>query len=159
MQAIFKAFNDQEIACSTPAVKDSGCSGTPEDAPQVAILSGNMKADISWNAVVGTKNYQVFRTEGVKGCGHGKALVSDTAALSYTDTGLMNGREYYYIVIPKGPNESCFGPASACTMAKPRDCSESTTQGQCLSESACIWRDVKQRCINRTAKAPKVTRK
>ena len=31
MTAIFDAFNDQEIACGTPTVQDSGCAGTPTD--------------------------------------------------------------------------------------------------------------------------------
>eukprot|EP00804_Cyclotella_cryptica_P017327 CCRYP_018997-RA/>CCRYP_018997-RA protein AED:0.04 eAED:0.04 QI:373/1/1/1/0.62/0.44/9/2479/759 len=83
MQAIFKAFNDQEIACNTPAVRDSGCWGTPDAAPQLTILSRNMKAEISWTAVLGASNYQIFRTEGVKGCEHGKALVATTGALFF----------------------------------------------------------------------------
>jgi hypothetical protein len=46
----------------------------------------------------------------------------------FTDTGLMNGREYYYIVIPKGPNESCFGPASPCNTVIPSEVPVPTTQ-------------------------------
>jgi hypothetical protein len=34
MQAIYEAFNDQEIACQTPAPADSGCGGVPTAAPR-----------------------------------------------------------------------------------------------------------------------------
>lgn len=111
MLAIYKAFDDQEIACSSPSVKDSGCIGTPNQTPVVTATPGNMKATLSWNAVVGASSYEVFRTEGVNGCEQGKVklatLPSDTR--TFTDTGLQNGREYFYVVIPKGPNASCFG--------------------------------------------------
>ena len=102
MGAIYKAFNDQEIACNTPAVQDSGCIGTPKIAPQVSVIPGNMQAVISWSRVSGASRYEVFRTEGVKQCGQGKVKLTTTTLLSFKDTGLMNGREYYYIVIPKG---------------------------------------------------------
>ena len=102
MGAIYKAFNENEIACNTPAVKDSGCFGTPNTAPQVSVTPGNMQAVISWSQVSGASKYEVFRTEGVKQCGQGKVKLTTTTLLSYKDTGLMNGREYYYIVIPKG---------------------------------------------------------
>jgi hypothetical protein len=121
MQAIFEAFKDQEIACSTPTAKDSGCVGTPQTAPLVTITPGNMGAFITWTYVPGASRYQVFRTEGVKKCEQGKVLLATTTSLSFTDYGLMNGREYYYIVIPKGPNDSCFGPSSACMTVKPAE--------------------------------------
>ena len=45
----------------------------------------------------------------------GKVLLAtlDSSILTYEDTGLANGREYYYIVVPKGTSESCFGPSSS----------------------------------------------
>jgi hypothetical protein len=127
MQAIFDAFNDQEIACNTPARQDSGCSGTPNVAPVVTVTPGDTTAIISWKSVAGATNYQVFRTEGVKKCGQGKVRLATTTSLMFTDTGLMNGREYYYIVIPKGPNESCFGPASPCNTVIPSEVPVPTT--------------------------------
>lgn len=33
----------------------------------------------------------------------------------------MNGRNYYYIVIPKGSDDACFGPASECHEVAPLD--------------------------------------
>ena len=109
MRAIYNAFNEQEIACQTPKIRDSGCIGTPTEPPLLAAAPGNMQATLTWNSITGASNYEVFRTEGLKKCGQGKVKLTATTSLSFTDSGLMNGREYYYIVIPKGPNNSCFG--------------------------------------------------
>jgi hypothetical protein len=127
MKAIYDAFNEHEIACYTPAVQNSGCSGTPNVTPQVTVTPGNMEATITWSAVDGASSYQLFRSEGIKGCEQGKVKLAATTSLSFTDTGLMNGREYYYIVIPKGPNDSCFGRASACMTVEPTEVPVPTT--------------------------------
>ena len=119
MQAIFDAFNDQEIACSTPAVQDAGCAGTPTAAPSVAGSAGNQSASLSWGAVAGASGYEVFRTEGVFGCDFGKVKVAETTGTTFNDSGLQNARQYSYVVIPKGPAASCFGPSSACTQVTP----------------------------------------
>ena len=121
MRAIFKAFNDQEIACDAPTVKDSGCAGTPSDAPVVTVIGGNNKASLTWTAVSGASKYQVFRTEGLEECGQGKVLLATVSSnvRTYTDTGLANKRNYYYIVIPKGNNDACFGPSSSCAVVMP----------------------------------------
>ena len=99
----------------------------PTYAPQVTVTSINMGAIISWTAVAGASNYQVYRTEGVKECKQGKVLLATTTSRSFTDSGLMNGRNYYYIVIPKGPNASCFGLSSRYTMIQPSKVPSPTT--------------------------------
>ena len=120
MGAIYEAFNDQEIACDSPAVQDSGCTGTPSMAPgNLALTPGNKRLDLSWNSVTGATEYHVFRTEGVFGCDFGKVNLGSTTNTTWEDTGLQNGREYSYIVVPKGPSDSCFGPASSCATDNP----------------------------------------
>lgn len=119
MQAIFDAFDDQQIACNSPSVQDSGCSGTPSAAPTVNGSGGNQSANLSWNAISGTTEYEVFRKEGVFGCSFGKVKLGATSGTSWNDSGLQNGREYYYVVIPKGSSDSCFGNASSCTTVTP----------------------------------------
>ncbi len=119
MTAIWESFNDQEIACNTPAVQDSGCAGTPSTAPSVNASTGNQQVSLSWGAVAGASEYEVFRTEGVFQCDFGKVKLGATTGTSWNDAGLQNGREYSYVVIPKGPADSCFGPASACVNATP----------------------------------------
>ncbi len=119
MTAIWEAFNDQEIACSSPTVQDSGCAGTPTGAPTVNTSAGNQQISLSWNSIAGTTEYEVFRTEGVFACDFGKVKLGSTAGTSWNDSGLQNGRDYSYIVIPKGGSDSCFGPASACATDSP----------------------------------------
>ena len=117
MLAIYNAFNDQEIACSSPTVRDSGCVGNPNQSPVVSATPGDMKTTLSWNSVNGASNYEVFRTEGVNGCEQGKVKLATlpSGIRTFTDTGLQNGREYYYAVIPKGPNDACFGEEEWCS--------------------------------------------
>jgi hypothetical protein len=119
MQAIFNAFNDQEIACNTPTVQDSGCAGTPSIAPAVTASGGNTSASLSWGAVAGATAYQVFRTEGVFACDFGKVKLGQTGGTSWNDADLQNGRDYSYVVIPIGAGNACMGPASACTTVQP----------------------------------------
>jgi hypothetical protein len=119
MTAIFDAFNDQQIACSTPSVQDSGCAGTPTAAPVVTATPSDKSVGLSWTSVAGAANYEVFRTEGVFACDFGKVRLGSTTGTTWNDTNLQNGRDYSYIVIPKGPAASCFGPSSSCTTATP----------------------------------------
>lgn len=121
MKAIYKAFNDQQIACNTLTVKDSGCANKPTEAPVVTISDSNTKATLSWTAVARASKYQIFRTEGLEQCEQGKILIATvgSSVTTYTDENLANGREYSYIVIPKGSSESCFGPSSECTSVTP----------------------------------------
>ncbi len=115
MTAIYTAFNDQEIACQTPAVQDSGCANTPTVAPVVTTGSGNQLVTLSWGAVPNAVKYGVYRTEGVFQCDFGKVKLGETTGTTWNDSGVQNGRDYSYVVIPMGPADSCFGPASACT--------------------------------------------
>jgi len=119
MAAIFASFDRHGMACATPTVQDSGCSGIPTLAPTVSITASDRTNILSWNAVAGANGYKVYRTEGVFGCDFGKTLIAETSNLSHMDTGLSNGREYYYTVVPMGNGASCFGPSSSCTSSTP----------------------------------------
>ncbi|MCP4557821.1 MAG: hypothetical protein GY836_20630, partial [Herbaspirillum sp.] len=119
MQAIYDAFNDQEIACNTPTPVDSGCAGIPTSEPVVTGTPGDKSVGLSWTSVAGATKYQVFRTEGVFGCDFGKVKLGETTGTSWNDVGLQNGRTYYYVVIPIGGADACMGPASSCTNATP----------------------------------------
>jgi hypothetical protein len=119
MTAIYNAFNDQEIACNTPTVQDSGCAGSPTSAPVVSGSASDKSASLTWAPVANATEYEVFRTEGVFACDFGKVKLGATSGTVWNDTGLQNGRDYSYIVIPKGSADACFGPASACTTVTP----------------------------------------
>ncbi len=119
MTAIYNAFNDQEIACQTPTVLDSGCAGIATSAPTLSSSPLDKSIALSWNAVAGADSYEVFRTDGVFGCDFGKVRVGETVGTSFNDSGLQNDRDYSYIVIPKGGSAACFGPASNCSTVAP----------------------------------------
>jgi len=118
MQAIFDAFDDQEIACATPTVQDAGCAGAPPTAPVVVGTPQDKAVGLVWGAVAGATTYDVFRAEGISACDFGKVKIGTTAGTVFNDTGLQNGRDYSYVVVPKAGG-ACFGPASACVTVTP----------------------------------------
>ncbi|MCH9649428.1 MAG: immune inhibitor A [Deltaproteobacteria bacterium] len=119
IEGIFSAFDRHGIACATPTPTDSGCAGTPATAPVVAGAAIDRGADLSWAAVAGATKYKIYRTDGVFGCDFGKILVGETTGLTFQDSGLQNGRDYFYTVAAIGPADSCFSPLSACTTVTP----------------------------------------
>ncbi len=119
MSAIFLAFNRHGIACGTPTVTDSGCPARPATAPTVSTTPLDRGMLVEWDDL-GASSYNVYRGEGVFACDFGKEFLGTTSTLSFVDDNLMNGMEYYYIVIPVGcGGECCFGPASSCTTGTP----------------------------------------
>ncbi len=124
MSAIYTAFHTHQIACPTSyTVQDSGCPNNPNSAPiNIQVASSDAQVTLTWGGVTNAVSYEVLRTEGVHQCAQGKVLLGEVSAsnqLTWTDTGLQNGREYYYIIVPKGQSDSCYGPSSACITAVP----------------------------------------
>jgi S-layer family protein len=119
MTAIRAAFERHEIHCATPAPANTGCSGGPTAAPTVVTSVGDGTVTLTWGAVPNAARYYVFRAEGVSACDTGKVKVGDVTGTTFTDTGLLGGRAYSYVVLPVGGNTSCFGRASACATATP----------------------------------------
>ncbi len=119
MTAINAAFARHGIACPTPAVTDSGCAGTPTTAPVVTTTPRDRGVELSWGAVPGATSYRIFRGEGVHSCDFGKIWVAEITDLSYIDSGLKNGQEYYYSVFAMGAGDTCYGPSSSCATVTP----------------------------------------
>jgi hypothetical protein len=119
MGAIRAAFERHDIHCVTQPVINSGCAGGPTTAPTVTTTPTAGGVDVSWNSVAGAANYAVYRTEGVNGCSFGKVRVGQTAGTTFSETGLLDGRDYRYSVMPIGSNASCIGPMSNCSLAVP----------------------------------------
>ena len=125
MTALFDAYNRHGIACATPAPVNSGCAGGPTAAPVISALPGNNSVTLTWSAVSGAVSYNIFRGEGFAGCDFGKTLVGNTTELSFTDTQVINDREYAYVVMAVGstdPQDACFSPASSCSLVSPQPC-------------------------------------
>jgi hypothetical protein len=123
MAAIFNAYNRHGIACATPTPRNNGCLGGPATPAVLTATPGNNQASLAWTVVPGATRYWVFRSEGHAGCDFGKTLIADVAAptVTYTDTQVANGRTYYYNVVGAGTSSACFGPASNCANATPRE--------------------------------------
>jgi hypothetical protein len=121
MTAIFGAFNRHGIACSTPAPTNSGCANQPNGGtgPTLTGTAGNFSAGLSWTAVSGAANYQVFRTEGHAGCNYGKAKIATVTGTSFTDTQVANGRSYFYNVVAAGSSAACYSRVSNCETVTP----------------------------------------
>jgi len=125
MTAIYNAFNRHGIACHTPTAQNSGCSGGPTTAPTLTATPGNNSVSLSWNAVPGSTQYHIFRTEGplATNCDFGKIKLASTSSTSFTDTQALNNFTFYYQVMPVGSNTACLGPLSNCVNATPIPCS------------------------------------
>ena len=121
MEALYNAFNRHQIACPTPSPVTSGCSGGPTGAPLLSATPANNSVALSWTSVPNTVNYYVLRTEGM-GCDYGKAKIAEVSSTNYTDNQALNGRNYYYHVMPVGSNTVCTGPLSNCVSAIPVPC-------------------------------------
>jgi hypothetical protein len=121
MSAIRAAFERHEIHCATPPVVDSGCAGGPATAPTVAATATPGGADLAWDAVPGAASYAVYRTEGAIGCDLGKTRIAETALIQFSDSGLLDGRPYFYTVLPVGINSSLPRPDEPLRSGGPTD--------------------------------------
>jgi hypothetical protein len=122
MTAIFAALDRHQIACAPPVgppVQNSGCAGGPTQAPTLNGTPTAGGAQLNWNAVSGAQKYQVLRTEGVKGCDFGKVKIAEVTGTSFLDSGLLDGFDYLYSVMPVGSSDSCRGPMAACVTVTP----------------------------------------
>ena len=119
MLAIRAAFERHQIHCATPAAANSGCFGGPTAAPVVAGTPQDRAVALTWAPVTGAARYAIYQTEGVSGDTFGKVKIGETTSTSFLATELMNGRQYYFLVLPIGANSSCFGRMSAATVVTP----------------------------------------
>lgn len=68
----------------------------PLEAPTgVSAAAGDVSVTLTWNAVSGATGYKVLRSTSPSG---GAVQVADVSARSFTDSGVVNGTTYYYVV-------------------------------------------------------------
>src|SRR5260370_36006165 len=68
--------------------------------------AGNLQVGLSWNASSGATSYNVLRS--TTNSGPYTTIVTGVTATGYTDTGVINGTTYYYVV--QAVNSACTSP-------------------------------------------------
>ncbi len=122
MTAIHAAFNRHGIACANPTPRNGGCAGGPTAAPSLTVTASDAEAHLSWTPVAGASRYWVLRSDGEGACELGKAIVAEVTGTSFTDGGLLNGRQYCYSVVAVGASSACYSRASKCACTTPTAC-------------------------------------
>ncbi len=72
------------------------CTSPPSTPDGLTARGGDSRVTLTWPAVVGAMRYNVKRSL-VSG-GPYSILAEDVAGITFTDTGLVNGTTYYYVV-------------------------------------------------------------
>ena len=96
---------------------DSAVVGTPPNPPvSLSAIAGDTKIILNWSASTGATNYVLLR--GTSSGGE-SVIVTSTSSTSYTDTNLLNGTTYYYVVYASGSNtgNSGYSPEASATPA------------------------------------------
>ncbi len=99
--AIVQAYLDQKYALgidpsNPPPDPDPGPDPIVLDAPaNLVATAGDANVSLSWDAVAGATGYRLWRSEGSGSTFNSFYEITDT---SHTDTGLVNGQAYTYVV-------------------------------------------------------------
>ncbi|HRF46708.1 MAG TPA: alpha-amylase family glycosyl hydrolase [Anaerolineales bacterium] len=93
----------------------NGADLTPTAAPTgLTATASTSQVNLAWNAVPRAGGYNVYRSP-LTGGGFVKLNGAPLTGLTYTDTGLRNGRDYYYVVraLDSVGNESAASPEAS----------------------------------------------
>jgi len=108
-------YSYEVVAMNAAGVSGNSASvSTPPPAPaSLTAHAGNSQITLTWSAAVGATNYAVRRGNS---SGNESLTVANTAGTTYTDTNLLDGSTYYYIVIAYGSGgPSLASPAANAT--------------------------------------------
>jgi hypothetical protein len=96
-----------------------GVSGTPPAAPaQLTAAPGTNQVALNWFPTSGATGYNLKRS--LTNGGAYTMLVTNLAALGYTDTGLLNNATYYYMVSAvNAAGEGGNSPQASATLLQP----------------------------------------
>jgi autotransporter-associated beta strand protein len=96
-----KSFSTTLIPYSVTTYIFNNVLTAPLAAPGgFSAVFGNSQAVLSWNAVAGATNYTVLRGTS---SGNETFTADSTPGTTFTDTGMLNGTTYYYVVYATGP--------------------------------------------------------
>ncbi len=86
----------------------------PPTPSGLAAAAGNLQASLGWNSALGATGYNIKRST-VSGGSYG-VVATNLPTTSCTDTGLLNGTTYYYVVSALNPaGESTNSPQVSAT--------------------------------------------
>ena len=84
-------------SCTQSGFSAFATGDTPRPRPPaLPVRPGSAQAVLAWNAAIGASGYNLKRST-TSGSGYA-VIAANTAATSYTDTGLVNNTTYYYVV-------------------------------------------------------------
>lgn len=97
-----------------PSSGQPGEVKVPARPAGVQAVAGNTTVNLNWNAVSGATGYTVKR-----GAGNGGpyTVLGNTSGTAYSDTGLVNGTTYYYVITAS--NSAGESPQSVQVSAQP----------------------------------------
>ncbi len=107
---LWTQFSLHGIACGAMPACYSTCPSV--GMPTLHVASGGGTVSLSWNAVAGAAQYQVFRNN--IGCTHSLIPITTTSALNFVDTDVALGVTYYYALQAIGTDSDCRGPMTDC---------------------------------------------
>jgi hypothetical protein len=126
--AIFSALDDHNIACYDAGhAQNQAYSTCPTlTATTLTGVGANNSAELSWDAVPNATRYYVYRND--IGCDAGLTRIAEVAApaTSYTDTTVVNGIIYYYMIQAAAESDSCTSLVSNCSEVVPVPCETPT---------------------------------
>ncbi|WP_273322501.1 fibronectin type III domain-containing protein [Vallitalea guaymasensis] len=111
-------FSEKDIADTDEVVKYEFTQTSPNTPQGVNAISQDTRVNIKWNKVDNADSYKIKRSTSPSG--PYTVIQEDVVDLQYTDTGVINGTEYYYVVsaINKGGESNNSLEASVIPSAK-----------------------------------------
>jgi rhamnogalacturonan endolyase len=109
------AFYSYEVVAMNAGGVSAGSAivSTPPAAPaSLNAYPGDTQITLAWSASAGAANYTLLRGAS---SGNETTTVATTTNTAYTDTGLLNGTNYYYIVIATGASGTSLPSPEAST--------------------------------------------
>ncbi|GMQ61007.1 fibronectin type III domain-containing protein [Vallitalea maricola] len=114
----FAFFSEKTLANTGELIKYEFTQTSPNTPQGVNAISQDTRVNIKWNKVDNADSYKIKRSTSPSG--PYTVIQEDIVDLQYTDTGVINGTEYYYVVsaVNKGGESNNSLEASVIPSAK-----------------------------------------
>jgi fibronectin type 3 domain-containing protein len=129
-------IDDFRLYAGALSASDIAALAAPIQTTGLTATGGNGQVALAWNATSGATSYTVRRATASGGAY--TAIASGLTATSYTDTGLTNGTNYYYVVTPANDSGDGANSAEATTATTPATPTGLTATGD-VGQIALTW--------------------